>query len=285
MTELPNNFFSQSSHVSCSTRSSQSSLPGGPQGVHAENDGLFFLWQTSSSAPDDLALSGVAPELPRLKGRFHLPAHGARSIIKLLSLDRQKELAGHDAAAYVEEFKECCRQKYTTLVRCWRMLLDPACSGRVSFVPFCSAARSMGFSHISTLWKQLDFEHSGFITLENWDPSCYHTIMKFRGACLNRYSSLPEAFQCGMDKVGCGMCPKKDFKKYLEEIDFHGHKSALWAALDVKQDGYITVAELDILKCQGEHFHSEVEHRDHCFRHRHCREPCSEVSRLSLRAS
>ena len=33
----------QSSHVS-STRSSQSSLPGGPQG-HAENDGLFFLWQ------------------------------------------------------------------------------------------------------------------------------------------------------------------------------------------------------------------------------------------------
>lgn len=36
--------------------------------------------------------------------------------------------------------------------------------------------------------------------------------------------------------------PKKDFKKYLEEIDFHGHKSALWAALDVKQDGYITVA-------------------------------------------
>ena len=36
--------------------------------------------------------------------------------------------------------------------------------------------------------------------------------------------------------------PKKDFKKYLEEIDFHGDKSALWAALDVKQDGYITVA-------------------------------------------
>jgi hypothetical protein len=25
-------------------------------------------------------------------------------------------------------------------------------------------------------------------------------------ACLNRYSSLPEAFQCGTDKVGCGMC-------------------------------------------------------------------------------
>lgn len=168
-------------------------------------------------------------------------------------------------------------------------------------------------------------------------------------ACLNRYSSLPEAFQCGMDKVGCGMCdsaalqwlkwnkrnrarnarhiynwqltsqvftlltvgafcsdwflwidsvccllafltglmislwrllcvrhpnwiqelqvsgPKKDFKKYLEEIDFHGHKSALWAALDVKQDGYITVAcqayptvflcwEFDQMSQEGDNF-------------------------------
>ena len=33
----------------------------------------------------------------------------------------------------------------------WHMLLDSAGSGRVSFVPFCSAARSMGFSHISML--------------------------------------------------------------------------------------------------------------------------------------
>lgn len=271
-------------HSSCvSTRSSQSSSPG-------ENDGLFFLWQTSSSAPDEPALSGVAPELPRLRQGRLLPsargAVGSLSVIQTLSLDRQKEpvSSGHDAAAYVEEFKECCRQKYTTLVRCWRMLLDTARSGRVSFVPFCSAARSMGFTHISTLWKQLDVEHHGFITLETWDPSCYHTIMKFRGACLNRYSSLPEAFR-GMDKVGCGMCPKKEFKKYLEEIDFHGDKSALWAALDVKKDGYITVDELDILKCHGEHFHAEVEHCDDCFQHRHCREPGSKVSRISMRAS
>jgi len=121
----------------------------------------------------------------------------------MVSIERRKDVltSVQDAAAYTEDFKVCCRRKYSNLTRCWRLLLDTAGLGRVSFIPFCRAARAMGFTHVTTLWKQLDVNSSGFITLESWDPTAYKSLMQFRTICLREYGGLREAFQFGLDKV------------------------------------------------------------------------------------
>ncbi|CAE7160201.1 unnamed protein product, partial [Symbiodinium pilosum] len=230
--------------------------------------------QTASRpVPDDsLALASVAPELPKIiRGSIQKPSNFApgdpfastHNGIRMVSAERRKDMltSVEDAAAYTEDFKVCCRRKYSNLARCWRLLLDTGGLGRVSFVPFCRAARSMGFTHISTLWKQLDTNNSGFITLESWDPTSYKSLMLFRRICLREFGGLREAFKFGLDRTGSGTCTKKEFRQFLQEFEFGGDPGALWAALDENQDGALTADELDFLsQWQGERYRpDEVE--------------------------
>lgn len=178
----------------------------------------------------------------------------------MVSIERRKDVltSVQDAAAYTEDFKVCCRRKYSNLTRCWRLLLDTAGLGRVSFIPFCRAAHAMGFTHVTTLWKQLDVNSSGFITLESWDATAYKSLMQFRTICLREYGGLREAFQFGLDRSGSGTCTKKELRQFLQDFDFAGDCAALWSALDENQDGYLTVDELDFLsQWQGERYRSD----------------------------
>ncbi|CAE7293917.1 unnamed protein product [Symbiodinium natans] len=242
-----------------------------------EQEKLEHRQSTSRPLPDDaLALASIAPELPKLvrssvqkpvsftPGEQFASTHNG---IRMVSADRRKDMltSVQDAAAYTEDFKVCCRRKYSNLARCWRLLLDTPGLGRVSFVPFCRAARSMGFTHISTLWKQLDSNSSGFITLESWDPRAYKNLMQFRTICLREFGGLREAFKFGLDRSGSGTCTKKEFRQFLQEFDFAGDWGALWGALDENQDGMLTADELDFLsQWQGErHRRDEVERQFH----------------------
>jgi len=259
------------SFCSLSRRSSRRSSSQPSATEKAPRSRLFLLWQTASRPlPDDsLALVSIAPELPKIvRSNIQKPACFARGDpfasthngVRMVSIERRKDVltSVQDAAAYTEDFKVCCRRKYSNLTRCWRLLLDTAGLGRVSFIPFCRAARAMGFTHVTTLWKQLDVNSSGFITLESWDPTAYKSLMQFRTICLREYGGLREAFQFGLDRSGSGTCTKKELRQFLQDFDFAGDCAALWSALDENQDGYLTVDELDFLsQWQGERYRSD----------------------------
>ena len=130
---------------------------------------LSGLWQAASSGltEEDLPFTAVTVNLPNLNAPVHTTVQSSKSFVRGsehvsthsgISLDstdsaRRKALLStlEDGARYTQRFKDCCRRKYGKLVRAWRILLDPGGNGRVSFVPFCNAARDMGFVNVSTL--------------------------------------------------------------------------------------------------------------------------------------
>ena len=128
---------------------------------------LSGLWQASRSktlAENDLAFSAVSVDLPLLsteisnsvqsskafvRGSLNTSTHNG---IKLVSPERRKNFLAtlEDGVQYAEKFEAACKRKYGNMCRAWRLLLNPGGNGRVSFVPFCNAARSMGFVNVST---------------------------------------------------------------------------------------------------------------------------------------
>lgn len=128
---------------------------------------LSGLWQASRSATlaqNDLAFSAVSVQLPLLSTEISSSVHASKAFvrgtahasthngIKLVSNERRKNLLAtvEDGVQYAETFKAACKRKYGNMCRAWRILLNPGGNGRVSFVPFCNAARSMGFVNVST---------------------------------------------------------------------------------------------------------------------------------------
>merc|ERR1719160_2246152 len=68
-------------------------------------------------------------------------------------------------------FKRLLLNRYGTIYRAWRMGLDKAGRGSMSFMEFTNAARSVGYSgNIKKLWFELDDDNSGVISLEELDP-------------------------------------------------------------------------------------------------------------------
>jgi len=122
-------------------------------------------------------------------------------------------------------------------------------------VPFCRAARAMGFANVLVLWKHLDCDNSGFITLDCWDADAFRNLMEFRHICSTEYGGLAEAFKFGIDKNGSGTISREELQVFLDTWDFSGDAEVLWGALDENIGGFITVDELDFLgRWQGEKF-------------------------------
>merc|ERR1719316_1615439 len=86
--------------------------------------------------------------------------------------------AAADIGAHTfEEFKAVLQRKYGNLLRAWTMGLDSNGSGKLSFVEFCSSARAEGFAgNLKALWKEMDADGEGFVTLEEFAPDIYNLI-------------------------------------------------------------------------------------------------------------
>lgn len=160
-----------------------------------------------------------------------------------------------DGVLYTEKFKELCKRRYFNLCRAWRLLLDPPGEGRVAFVPFCKAARSMGFANVAILWKHLDLNSSGFITLDEWDPPAHRCLMELRQICIGEFGGTLEAFKFGMDANGSGTVTKDELLQFMKDFDFQGDLEVLWNCLDEDRGGFITADELKFLEgWAGERF-------------------------------
>lgn len=242
---------------------------------------LSGLWQASASTlgQNELAFGAVSVNLPHLSAQISPSVKSAKSNfvrgfahgsthngIRLESTEKRKAtLLGtlEDGVQYAETFKAACRRKYGNMTRAWRILLNPGGNGRVSFVPFCNAARSMGFVNVSTLWRHLDVKSSGFITLDNWDPQAFRVLVEFREICRSEFGGMSEAFRFGMNKNGSGTCYRHEFDQFLKDFEFSGDSRVLWDALDKDAGGFITVDELQFLsRWEGQRFRSVQVERD-----------------------
>lgn len=144
-------------------------------------------------------------------------------------------------------------RKYRTMCRAWRLLLDPKGVGRVSFQALCKAARSVGFPDLARLWVALDRNRSGFVSLDEWDPVAFRTLMTFKEICYREYGSMDCAFYWGMDTNKSKTVTFEELKSFCKRYDLLGNHRNLFDYLDVNQNGFLSVDDLDFLtKWQGE---------------------------------
>eukprot|EP00929_Paragymnodinium_shiwhaense_P013141 TRINITY_DN121005_c0_g1_i1.p1 TRINITY_DN121005_c0_g1~~TRINITY_DN121005_c0_g1_i1.p1 ORF type:complete len:419 (+),score=46.55 TRINITY_DN121005_c0_g1_i1:165-1421(+) len=150
--------------------------------------------------------------------------------------------------AYLQQFKAACKRHYVSLCRAWRLMLDPKSNSNISFVPFCSAARSIGFNEPRRLWSMLDANQNGLLTLEEWDPVAFRNLVEFRTICYSQYGGLDTAFKLGMDKNGSRTVDRQELEWFCNDFDFTGDVLLLFRCLDLHRHGFITEDELDFLK-------------------------------------
>jgi len=160
---------------------------------------------------------------------------------------------------YVGAFKAACIRKYRTLIRAWRLLLDPEGVGRVPFTPFCAAARSVGFGDVKRLWAGLDSNQSGFFTMDEWDPVVSRTLTDFRKLCYHNYGSMDCAYSMGMDANKSKKVTFNELQRFCYNLEYDGDVTVLFKALDLQQRGFISPFEVDFLaRWQGERYNPDV---------------------------
>lgn len=93
-----------------------------------------------------------------------------------------------------EGFRKLLARRYGSATRGWRLALDADRKGRVSFVEFCQATRSIGYEGpLRRLWGELAGE-GAFITLERIDHAANKRLGIFRDMLWKKCGGIKQAW-------------------------------------------------------------------------------------------
>ncbi|CAE7532530.1 ftsH, partial [Symbiodinium pilosum] len=110
------------------------------------------------------------------------------------------------------------KARFGSVLAGWR-ILDSAKKGRMSFHPFCKAARKCGYhGNVKKLWEELDATNKGFITLADIDPDVWNMVSAFKVELMQRYGDMLLAWQECIDVHGAGKVSEKEIGESLHEL-------------------------------------------------------------------
>merc|ERR1719353_2089197 len=162
------------------------------------------------------------------------------------------EAAAANAAADIgahnfEEFKGVLTRKYGNLLRAWTMGLDSDGSGKLSFVEFCNSARLEGFAgNLKALWKEMDADGEGFVTLEEFAPEIAKLVTSFKSFLKEKHEgSLVKAWKNSLDLDKSGSIKKEELVEAMAKLGWDGDAARVYKLLDFDRGGSITLEEID----------------------------------------
>jgi len=146
----------------------------------------------------------------------------------------------------VEGFRTYLRKKFGSIVAGWRVL-DADKNGRLSFYEFCNACRAMGYhGNLKKLWRQLDVNANGFITLMNIDSEVGTMVGTFKLTLIKKYGDMLTAWQKCLDKNGTGRIEEGELGECLTEIGLDMDAKKLFNMLRGGPSGLgLTLADFD----------------------------------------
>jgi Ca2+-binding EF-hand superfamily protein len=157
-------------------------------------------------------------------------------------LDNSGDLARAGAAGFVELLRRRCG----TITAAWRLILDRDGTGRMSFAEFCQACRDLGYNgNLKSLWRELDDDKSGFISLAELDPEAAMTLRAFRRLLRDKCGSTLEGWHF-LDKDKKHRVDATDFQDRMDAMGHVGSTANLFKYLQTDMGRkYLTIADID----------------------------------------
>merc|ERR1719240_1430886 len=145
-----------------------------------------------------------------------------------------------------EAFIALLRRRFGSIPRAWRVHLDPGCNGKLNKAAFFEAARKVGYMEsLSTLWKELDADGSGFVSMDELDLEANRILSAFKNALIDRFGSMADAWLF-MDQDKTGRLELRELEDICEQLGIGRSRArAIFAWYDFDNSGYITLDELD----------------------------------------
>eukprot|EP00747_Dinoflagellata_sp_TGD_P108845 gnl/TRDRNA2_/TRDRNA2_170538_c1_seq1.p1 gnl/TRDRNA2_/TRDRNA2_170538_c1~~gnl/TRDRNA2_/TRDRNA2_170538_c1_seq1.p1 ORF type:complete len:954 (+),score=191.39 gnl/TRDRNA2_/TRDRNA2_170538_c1_seq1:1-2862(+) len=111
-------------------------------------------------------------------------------------------MAGYAKESFNEEdFLHLCIRKYGTIMNAWRQCLDADGNGKLTFGEFAQACRYLGYAgDIKKLWKSLDDDNSGSISIRELDSQADDMIKAFLSLLQEKFGDMETAWRRGFGK-------------------------------------------------------------------------------------
>jgi hypothetical protein len=110
---------------------------------------------------------------------------------------------------------------YGCLSTAWRSALDKEDKGKLSFAELCKQCHEIGFGgNLKKVWKELDTDEDGFITLMDLDSDAHKAIAKFMNFLLTKYGSTIQAWRQALAPNGREKLEEKEFVERCATIGY-----------------------------------------------------------------
>lgn len=117
-------------------------------------------------------------------------------------------------------------------VLCGFRQLDLDESGKLSHQELCIALRKVGYhGDLKRLWRELDADDDGFVSVKDIDPDVALTVGKFRMSLLNEYGDMLTAWTKGFDTNGSGRIDQGELSACCKHMGLDIDTEKLWDML------------------------------------------------------
>mmetsp|Transcript_107481 Transcript_107481/g.302478 ORF Transcript_107481/g.302478 Transcript_107481/m.302478 type:complete len:713 (-) Transcript_107481:69-2207(-) len=212
-----------------------------------------------------LSYNGSASMLFDLLDRSGLGFVAMRDLVYLETWDPPMYLRQEPDFELLDRFKDALVNVYgDPLFRSWQKLLDRDGTMRVSWEKFCYACRHLRVGNIklgvegvpeteedvAKVWRALDKDCSGWISLREFDPESYDLIAEFKRWALAHHGGIYEAFRY-LDScitVANNRLSISELRKACAgDQGFRGDAGRLFEVLNVNYSGHISEQEVKFL--------------------------------------
>lgn len=150
-------------------------------------------------------------------------------------------------AGNLDSFKALLVRRFGSITAAWRNHLDADANGKLSFGEFCQAVRMIGYTgNLKNLWKELDDDCSGTITLKELDAEAHQALKGFRAFLWKKYGDFFQAWKKGLDVNKNGTVDEQEFIQALKDMGYPGNAKKLFSYLRADQGKrWITISDID----------------------------------------
>jgi Ca2+-binding EF-hand superfamily protein len=129
-----------------------------------------------------------------------------------------------------ERFVRILRSRFSNLIVAWRKLLDRDNSNKVSYKAFLEACQKMKIQNPPGIWRALDDDTSGCISLNEIDQEAADALMNFKRWAEATFGTITHMFHV-IDKAKVGKVSFPIFRRALRNFGFEGDAGVLFQSL------------------------------------------------------